>query len=67
MALYITEYCKTERVENGFAIGTFRVPIEIYDEVMSLACTMLNSARVLKIKSTALAAEAKYNLPRQKA
>jgi len=56
--LYISEYCKLDRYENGMAIGTFAVPVELCDEIMSMASSIINGARILKMKSRMLAASA---------
>jgi hypothetical protein len=56
MELYISEYCKLTKIENGNAIGTFCVPVDLCDEVMSMASSILNGTRLLKMKSRGLAA-----------
>jgi hypothetical protein len=55
MNLFITEHCKLDRVENGMAIGTFSIPVELFDEVMSIASSLLHGARIIKMKSRMLA------------
>ena len=57
MNLFITEYCRLDRVENGMAIGTFSVPVELCDEIMHMATSVLNGARILKMKSRMLVAQ----------
>ena len=64
MEFFVTDYCTVDRVENGFAVGTFRVPVDIIDEVMEVSYHTLNSARTLKNKIRSRAAEAKQPLSR---
>jgi hypothetical protein len=59
MNLYVTEYCKLDKVENGMASGTFCVPVELCDEIMLIASSLINGTRILKMKSKMLSAQAK--------
>jgi len=65
MNLFITEYCKLDRVENGMAIGTFSVPVELCDEIMHMASSVINGARILKMKSRMLAIHQEQSISRQ--
>jgi hypothetical protein len=64
MEFFITEYCKVERVEDGVAVVSVRVPVELLDDVMDLTTHVLNGARILKMKSRMVAASACQPLAR---
>jgi hypothetical protein len=64
MEIFITEYCKVERVEGGIAFGTFNIPVDVFDDVLSLVDHIGHASRVLKVKSRVAAAEIKQPISR---
>lgn len=62
MSFYVTEHCKVLQVKDGIATGTFAIPVELLDEIMTLSSTMLYAARVLKIKSIGVASDMRHKI-----
>lgn len=64
MEFFVTEYCKVESVEDGVAVVSVRVPVELLDDVVVLATHILHAAKVLKIKARSVSASSLRPLAR---